>query len=274
MVNIYKKPVKIVVFDLDETLGSFVEIAMFWDALENYVGNSLINNKFNEVMELFQEFLRPDILTILSYLKTKKINKSCDKIMIYTNNQGPKSWVKMISNYLNLKLNYDIFDQIIAAFKVKGQVIEVGRTSHDKSVDDLVRCTKIPENTEICFLDDQYHPLMEHDNVYYINVKPYSYSLPFNTMANRFYDYEINNTNSIFKEEEKKEKFIDSIVKYMSLFHYNVFIKKQEEIEVDKIISKKIVLHLEDFFKQGQHSITLKKIKVKKGKNKSKKRKK
>ena len=28
-------PRKIVVFDLDETLGSFVELGMFWDAIKN-----------------------------------------------------------------------------------------------------------------------------------------------------------------------------------------------------------------------------------------------
>ena len=30
---------KIVVFDLDETLGYFVEFGMFWDALKHYYKN-------------------------------------------------------------------------------------------------------------------------------------------------------------------------------------------------------------------------------------------
>ena len=36
---------KIVVFDLDETLGYYVEFGMFWDALQNFIKtqNILIN---------------------------------------------------------------------------------------------------------------------------------------------------------------------------------------------------------------------------------------
>ena len=36
-----RKPLKIVVFDLDETLGCFVELGMFWDALEKISKNPL-----------------------------------------------------------------------------------------------------------------------------------------------------------------------------------------------------------------------------------------
>ena len=205
------KPLKMVVFDLDETLGSFIEISMFWEALERYYGYNLLDSRFYEVLDLFPNFLRPKILIILDYLKDKKEKKSCDHLMIYTNNQGPKSWVKMISDYLNQKVGYKLFDKIIAAFKVKGKIIEIGRTSHNKSVEDLVRCTKIPINTEICFIDDQKHPLMIEDNVYYINVKPYEYSMPFDEMAEIYYNtfYEIHNI------EDSKEDFINKIVASM-----------------------------------------------------------
>ena len=36
------KPLKIVVFDLDETLGCFIEVGIFWDALEDYYGHNLL----------------------------------------------------------------------------------------------------------------------------------------------------------------------------------------------------------------------------------------
>ena len=67
--------------------------------------------------------------------------------MIYTNNQGPKSWAESIRDYFHNKLKYEIFDQIIGAFKVKGKQIEIGRTSHYKSIKDLINCTKLPEET-------------------------------------------------------------------------------------------------------------------------------
>ena len=97
------------------------------------------------------------------------------------------------------------------------------------------RVTKIPENTRICFLDDQFHSLMEHDNVYYINLKPYEYSIPFEEMALRYYT-KINN-------KIDKDKFIEFAVNYMKK-NYNYEPKSNDEHNVDKIISKKILTHL------------------------------
>ena len=76
---------KIVVFDLDETLGYFVEFGMFWDSLSLYLNKQLNQQSFNSLMDLYPEFLRPNIINILSYLKNKKSTKTCQKIMIYTN---------------------------------------------------------------------------------------------------------------------------------------------------------------------------------------------
>ena len=181
------KEQKIVVFDLDETLGNFIELGMFCDALENYNNIPIEQNHFFEIIDLFHNFLRPNIVDILKFLVKKRKQKKCDKIMIYTNNNGPRTWTENISKYFHYKINEKVFDDIIAAFKVNGKKVEICRTSHDKSVDDLIRCTKIPSNSKICFLDDQYHPQMKHSNVFYINVKPYTYSYEFNTMADMYY---------------------------------------------------------------------------------------
>ena len=66
------KPQRIVVFDLDETLGSFLEIGIFWDALEHYYGHSLFKERLFEVLDLFEEFLRPNILNILEFVNHLK----------------------------------------------------------------------------------------------------------------------------------------------------------------------------------------------------------
>ena len=79
--------------------------------------------------------------------------------------------------YFDNKVNYELFDKIIAAFKVRGKQVEIDRTSHDKTMDDFVRCTKLSENIEVCFIDDLYHSGMVDDKVYYINVKPYKYQI-------------------------------------------------------------------------------------------------
>jgi hypothetical protein len=251
------KPNKIIVFDLDETLGCFTEISIFWSALEDFYGTSLLNESFYDIIDLFSDFLRPNILNILEYVKDKKIKNECDKIMIYTNNQGPKSWVNMISNYFNNKIGYKVFDNIIAAFKVSGKIIEFNRTSHDKSVEDLIRCTRISPNTEICFIDDQYHPFMNMENVYYINVKPYFYSMPFEEMAEKYYNHQKANI------KVKKEEFINFIINFMKQYNYPIKNKSKDETELDKIISKKIVIHLEEFFKKDKKQNTRKRKIVK-----------
>ena len=38
---------KIIVFDLDETLGYFMELGMFWDALNAYIKDKQINEEIN-----------------------------------------------------------------------------------------------------------------------------------------------------------------------------------------------------------------------------------
>lgn len=236
------KPLKMVVFDLDETLGYFTELGLFWDALENFYGTNLFIDKFIEAVDIFPEFFRPNIFKILDFIHKKQVKKTLYKLIIYTNNQGPKSWVNMISEYMNHKLGYKVFDQIIGAYKVNGKQIEPNRTSHDKSLTDLIRCCKSPPNIEVCFIDDLYHPLMDKDNVYYINIKPYRFSMPLEEMATRYYDKVLKSVKSVSKDD-----FINHMVTYMKRYNYMVFKKNETEEKTDIIVGKKLLSHLEDF---------------------------
>jgi hypothetical protein len=261
---------KIVVFDLDETLGYFLELGMFWDSLQYYLDLSNINlslsdqELFDKLLDLYPEFLRPNIFDILNYLYEKKVNNHCNKLMIYTNNQGPESWVKKIMHYFENKLGEKkIFDQIIAAFKVQGKQVELCRTTHLKTHSDLIKCTKLPTNTQICFLDDVYYPDMSNDNIYYINVKPYIHDLAFEEMIQRFV--------TIFESFiANKEEFKIFMQTNMARYHYIYQPKTEIEKNVDKSVSKKILFHLQQFFKQrtnktkrrkhmSKHSMTRKK---------------
>lgn len=256
-----KKTRKMVVFDLDETLGQFVEIGMFWDALKYILDiKEESKNDFFKVMDTFPEFLRPKIIDILEHLANMKKRKLCDSVMLYTNNQGPKSWARLITSYFDKKINTKLFDHIIAAFKVRGKIVELCRTGHDKKYDDLIRCARVPPDTQICFLDDQHHPLMENDNVYYINVKPFSYSLPYAVMAERYYD----NHNV----DMRKDMFISAVKKYMNQYNYKVVNKGDDEKAVDIVISKQIIMHLNQFFDKkmiNKHRKTIRKHRYKKG---------
>jgi hypothetical protein len=264
---------KIVVFDLDETLGYFVEFGIFWDTLCLYL---LKNNKeeltqedFNNILDLYPEFLRPNIINILNYLKKKKSTNTCQKIMLYTNNQGPRKWANHIISYFESKLDNKLFDQIIAAFKVNGKRIEICRSSHDKSYKDLVRCTKIPLNAEICFLDDNYFPGMENKNIYYINIKPYVYDLTFDEMIKRFLNSEIGGKilQNYDHTNTTQETFIDFMNKNIKMYNFHVIEKMQDEFEVDQILSKKIMQHLEIFFHKTNKTKTRKNIPRKRNKS-------
>jgi len=238
-----------VVVDLDETLGYFVELGMFWDALKAYIQHkqikiSIDQKLFNKVLDLYPEFLRPNIMGILNYLKKKKQKNHCDKLMIYTNNQGPIEWAKYIMNYFEEKIDYKIFDQIIAAFKVQGKQVELCRTTHMKTHSDLIKCTKLPENTQICFLDDVFYPDMSNDKIYYINVKPYIHDLDFNSMVTRLL-----NSDILVGEVPDPALCREFILAFMKRYNYIYVEKTVETQNIDKILSKKILQHLHMFFK-------------------------
>jgi hypothetical protein len=257
---------KIVVFDLDETLGYFTQYGIFLDCLKVYLNKDVTQTEFDSILDLYPEFLRPNILNILSYLKTKKESKCCHKMMIYTNNTGPREWAHQIINYFQNKINYKLVDQIIAAFKINGKQVEICRTTHNKTHNDFIRCTKLPASAEICFLDDYFYPDMVSDNIYYINIKPYYYDIPFEEMIMRF------KTSSICSQlmtDINLDSFSENIMKSIKQYKYQYIKKSEKEYEIDKILGKQITTHLQEFFNKPRKNITLKS----RGKRKNKTRK-
>ena len=253
---------KIVVFDLDETLGYFTEFGIFWDCLIYYLKNkneeTITQSDFNDILDLFPEFLRPNIINILNYLKNKKQSLCCHKMMIYTNNSGPKEWAHHIIDYFSKKINYKLFDQLISAFKINGKVVEVCRTTHDKTYNDFIKCTKLPVNAEICFLDDTFYPEMANDNIYYINVKPYYHDLKFEYMLDKFSKSDIGK-----KIINNDDNFIKIMNEHIKLYKYDCIDKETNEYEMDKIVGKQIVKHLQEFFNKTKKNKTIRNKKVK-----------
>jgi hypothetical protein len=247
---------KIVVFDLDETLGYFMELGMFWDALKGYIKHKQLNitfnqNLFNQILDLYPEFLRPNIMNILTYLKKKKERTHCEKLMVYTNNQGPEEWAQYILGFFDYKLNYKLFDQIIAAFKVQGKRVELCRTTHMKTHNDFIKCTQVPKTTYICFLDDVFYPDMSNDNIYYINIKPYTYDLSFENMIQRFIDSDIISSTLL-----DSPVFTEYVIAYMQRYNYHCINKTMDAYTLDKVISKKILHHLHLFFKMKPNHLS------------------
>ena len=240
---------KVVVFDLDETLGYFIEFGIFYDMVVKYLNpqQSKRLDLFCGLLDLYPEVLRPNVWSVFKYLIKKKEKGFCSKILIYTNNQGPKEWTIMIKTYIHKKLNYELFDKIIGAFKINGIVREICRTTSDKTTSDLVRCAKLPNKTQICFVDDIYYENM--DNVYYIKVNPYIHNISINVMVNRFLNHDISSSFGI--TISKRSQFIEYMRIKIKQYKYNYVTKSNEEYDIDKIVTKQLMILLQEFFKSN-----------------------
>lgn len=243
----------VMVFDLDETLGHFSQLYVFWSLLINYINNS---NEviFFKLLDSFPKFLRPNILNILKNIRQKKEKNICNYVMIYTNNNGPKSWAIMIQNYFHYKLKYQLFDKIIGAFKVHGQIVEVCRTSHGKSMKDLINCTKLPSHSQICFIDDQNHSEMHNENVLYINLKPYTYNINFITMASKTYD----KMYAYFPKNKSKENFISYIINNTQTYKLDYLHKSKVEYNIETIFTDVLIKKIDAFFNSKSRKFTKK----------------
>ena len=182
-----KKDCKVIVFDMDETLGHFHELSKIIYILKELYKKKFNQDEFNIVLDFFPEYIRPNIINILIFLKEKKKSNSCDKVIIYTNNNGPKDWSNKIKNYFNYKINYNLFNQVIGAYKVDNIQIEKKRTTYQKCYNDLLNCANLQMNTKICFIDDLIHPKMYNNNIYYLHIEPYNVSLNKNIIFNRLF---------------------------------------------------------------------------------------
>ena len=235
---------KVVIFDLDETLGYFTQLSLLWNSL-SYINGYPLNEKDNKlffkVMDLFPEYLRPNILEILKKVKEKKGIGHCKQCIIYTNNQGDNSWTNLIKMYLESKLDCSLFDKIIRAYKIGGVLVEPLRTSHEKSYADLIRCANLSEETKCFFLDDVYHTPMKHRNVYYITMRPYKYIFSVEEITQRLFKSSFGYPYSAYKK---------NIVQYLNLFSNKYYNKNrtEEENRIDEKIGKQIMDHLNFFF--------------------------
>jgi hypothetical protein len=255
---------KVIVFDLDETLGSFIDLEILWRAVQDYNKNKL---DFFDILELYPEFLRYGIIPILEYLNQKKKNGDCDKVYIYTNNQCPDDWTKHISDYFNKKLlsEADIFDKVICAFKINNCQVELNRTTHDKTHNDFINCSILPPTTEICFIDNTYFSGMRRERVYYIQPKSYHHHLSTKEIIDRFAYSKLGSQITSTKNE------IPFLISSLSEFFKgcNRYLPGNptfRQLETDIYVAQKIMYHVKEFFYiTCSRRLRTRKIKVKLG---------
>jgi len=259
---------KVITFDLDETLGSFADLNILWSGLNqlrknNFENNDIEQTEFNKLLDIFPEFLRFGILNILEYLYIKKKQRECDNIYIYTNNNCTPPWVNLITNYINYKLKCkdDIFDKAICAFKINNKILEVSRTTRDKTYNDFIKCTLLPESTEICFVDNTYYQNMVHDKIYFIQPRSYYHNLNMTDIIERFLKspYGIEFMNLTYTSHNIKEFLYD----WFDLNGGIRSLKTSKNIDIEIFVSQKIMFHIKEFFYLTNRKIRTKKAKWK-----------
>lgn len=216
---------KVIVFDMDETLGHFVQLGSLNNIIESYFNRKINENDFNRMIDLYPEILRPNIIEILNFLKIMKKSSKCLKVLIYTNNQGPKEWAIKIAKYFNYKLGYKLFDQVIGS-----KMNESKRTTNEKTFNDLKRCANLANNVRVCFIDDLYHRHMDKQHIQYIMIQPYIRSLPNNVIIERLCNSNIFNINNRYN-------FTNYINKNMGNFGSNKFDYKNVKFLQQNIVT-------------------------------------
>ena len=177
---------KVIVFDMDKTIGYFTQLGVLIEAIEEIRKKSIKRTDLYKIFDLYPECFRPGIFKTLKYIKKNK-KKENIKLLIYTNNIGPKKWAYDIKNYLEYKIGKNLFDKVITAWKVEGKVYEKCRTTHYKIYKDLLMCGKLDKNDNILFFDDTFfEDLAINDKVTFIYNSAYKLDLDFKTMHKRF----------------------------------------------------------------------------------------
>lgn len=247
-----KKLLKTFVFDFDETLGSFGHLFYLWSSLED---TPIL---LKDLMNIYPEFLRYGILVILEFLYFKKLQGKCHKIFVYTNNRCSIKWVNMIIEYITQKIpiikeDVPLFDKIIYAFKINNKIVELNRTTYKKTYTDLINCTVIPKNTEICFIDDNYHAEMIHKKIYYIQPRAYYHGLTRDEILCRLFEH--------FDLNKEKNEITSQFLKETQEVY-----KTERENQIDISVSRKMMYYIKEFFYVVDSSNKTKKNNMKWGK--------
>jgi hypothetical protein len=226
----------VIVLDLDETIGSFGELFILW----NNAISDKTQSQFNTLMDLYPEFLRYGILNIIDYLKYKKESGYYLKTYIYTNNVLPKYWVQMIVKYIECKQScVGLFDKIIHGFN---KSFDCNRTTSNKTHSDFIRCSVLPRSTEICFIDDTYFERMERPAVYYIQPKQYYHSMKTSDIVERFSNSKF---VTLIDKLDVRDFLHQTFIKNGML---NTTGKSRAEVDMDILVSQKIMYYLKEFF--------------------------
>jgi hypothetical protein len=180
-------------------------------------------------------------------LKEKKEEGILKEVLVYTNNNGGRRWVDLLVSYFNHKMRCKVIDNVIHAFKINGELVEPKRTTHEKTMSDFLNCTQLPSNVEVCFVDDLHHAQMFQDNVLYIRIKPYVYVIPWDDIVDRFLSSTRITSQVLGITQNEVNQTEVEITNMLSLCDVEEDVKDKDELEIDKIITKRVFEVLDEF---------------------------
>ena len=248
----------VVVFDLDQTMGYFTQLGILIDSIETITKRKVKLNEFFKLLDMFPLIFRKGIMKTFQLLKSKKMNDNKVKVIIYTNNMGPKTWVHNIRKYIEKKLNYKLFNKTIAAWKVGNKQYEKKRTSHNKRYDDLLNCCNFKKRDKIIFFDDFIHSHMMNNQITYVHNKPYKYDYKFEYMINKIFLSKLN----VSLKLSSKKSLLEEIGNYEYKCNFDKKIFKENEF----------INHIKLFLKENKKNNSKKIKKIKRRKNKTQKK--
>ena len=248
------KKYKIIAFDLDETIGHFEQVSIFLNGMQNIIKTEITDKYLLKLLDIWPNIFRYKIFEVFKLIKAAKIKNHNIKVVIYTNNMGPRSWTLLIKKYIEKKINFKLFDSVISAYRPHEKTNF--RTTHEKTFKDLIRSINCSEESEILFFDDVYHENMKHDKLTYTKLIPYRYAVEHKKMI---YDYIISKKNKIIYDSDiipfKKImlKFLNSGPDKYRIYNTPRYINKEQH----KLIIKKVKQFLN--IKDGGNKYTRKK---------------
>jgi len=236
---------KIVVFDMDETLGYFSQLYSIWCSLIKLSKTKLSVSDFYKLSDLYIFYYHPTIFNILRYLKNHNI-----RTIIFTNNQALYWWPKLIALYLNHKVNTtknnNIFETVIGSYILRDKINDNRRTSMMKKYDDLKNIMKLDDNTKVLFLDDQEHPEMRHPMVDYFKMPGYVVMLPPERIINIF--LHSNFGSSFIQKNNININFFINFI-FISLKKHYLITKSQIELNNKTAVYNNIYRKIKTFVK-------------------------
>ena len=87
---------------------------------------------------------------------------------------------------------------------------------------------------------------MRSNLVDYINIKPYSFNIPYVKMIDRFLHSNLGKELVHYNYYDFKNKIIREVNRYK----FNTYEKSIQEIKVDKIVTKQMMIYIQNFIKK------------------------